>query len=75
MQDSFLYGMQRCFAEAGEEGRCGRRRICVCGRKSMKMKTGDGGREYEYESESVCGRIGMREKARMRMNVYKIEGG
>lgn len=27
------------------------------------------------ESESVCGRIGMREKARMRTNVYKIEGG
>ena len=49
MQDSFLYGMQRCFAEAGEEGRCGRRRICVCGRKSMRLKNGDGGGEYESE--------------------------
>ena len=34
----------------------------------MRMKSEDGGRgEYEYESESVCGRIGMREKARMRL--------
>ena len=40
----------------------------------MRMKSEDGGGgEYEYESESVCGRIGMREKARMRMKVDEVE--
>ena len=49
-----------------------------CGRKSMRMKMGmveENMRVNVDESESVCGRIGMREKARMRTNVYKIEGG
>ena len=53
MADSFLYGLQRCFAEVGEKWRWAKADMCM--------------RVEEYESG--CGRSGMRENVRMRMKV------
>lgn len=57
MADSFLYGMQRCFAEVGEKWRWAKVDI----------------RMWVEEYESGCGRSGMRENVRMRMKVDEYE--